>query len=303
LRQADVELLHNAVVAKCDLNDGIKDGLIGDPRACQFDPSELRCRSGRRTRCLTAQQIEGIQKVYRGATTSKHQRITLPAALRGSESTWSALFVGSSRNPTDKYKYLGEDFRYSVFRPNPGPTWKPEDFDFDRDFKRMGMAENQGPANPDLRRFKESGGKLLLYTGWGDPVEGVLRTVDYYESAERIIGSRAATQDFFRLFVIPGMNHCTGGNGAFAVDYLSYVEAWVEQGEAPVQLIGSHLRPDESVDPYHMIFPLDPTKVEFSRPVYPYPTLARYRGSGDQRSAASFEPVEAAQQLAVSTSK
>jgi hypothetical protein len=300
LGQADLEVLHRAVVAECDLNDGIKDGVIGDPRKCHFDPKELGCTDSKKSECLTAPQIEAVDKIYGGPRTSEGEQIVMPAAQRGSELTWLTFFGGSLTRPTSFYNYIGDYFRYYFFQPNPGPTWEPQAFDFDRDYKRLGLAEVTEPANsPDLRRFKARGGKLLSFTGWSDAAEGVLRTVDYYETAERVVGGRAATQDFFRLFVIPGMNHCSGGDGAFSVDYLSYLEAWVERGKAPQKLVGFHvkledLKIDNPKDLQEMArrleFPLDPATVTFSRPVYPYPIGTKYMGHGDPHDAASFGP-------------
>jgi feruloyl esterase len=134
--------------------------------------------------------------------------------------------------------------------------------------------------------------------GWSDVAAGgPLPTVDYYETAERIVGGRTATQDFFRLFMIPGMNHCTGGDGPFAIDYLSYLENWVERGKPPDHLIGAHIDlPADPMKAYEKLssisFPLDQAEIEFSRPVYPYPTIAKYRGQGDQKDAASFGPAQ-----------
>jgi hypothetical protein len=299
LGEDDLELLHKTVIARCDLNDGVKDGLIGDPRKCHFDPLELRCGSAKGSHCLTPEQIRAVDKVYTGPRTSRGEQIVMPAAQRGSEMTWSTFFTGSISRPTSFYTYIGEQFRYYFFQPNPGPTWEPTAFDFDNDYRRLGMGEVTEPVNsPDLRRFKATGGKLLSFTGWNDPVEGVLRTVDYYETAERIVGSRAATQDFFRLFVIPGMNHCTGGEGAFAVDYLSYLEAWVEKGRPPEKVVGYHPTPEALKLPnaqswefmWGSEFPLEPTSVAFSRPIYPYPVDTKYLGHGDPRDAASFGP-------------
>lgn len=299
LEQADVETLHQAVVQHCDRNDGVKDGLIGDPRACHFNPTELRCASGKSGRCLTALQIEAAAKIYGGPVTSEGEQIAAPLALRGSELTWPAYFVGSADSPTPAYDYFKEDFRWSIFEINPGANWKPENFDFDRDYKRLGAMEALEPMwNPDLRRFKAAGGKLLAYTGWNDPIEGVLNTAEYYEVAERVTGGRTVTQDFFRLFIVPGMDHCGGGPGASVIDWLSYLEAWVEQGQAPVRVIGAHIKSkdlklDQESDLRELQrrskFPLDRANVEFFRPVYPYPEQARYRGRGDQNKAESFK--------------
>jgi feruloyl esterase len=119
--------------------------------------------------------------------------------------------------------------------------------------------------------------------------------VDFYDTAEKVIGGRAETQDFFRLFVIPGMDHCgdsVDGSGSFTTaDYLSYLEAWIEERRAPDQLVSSHVRLGKPVEAFAPKFPLDPVRIELSRPVYPYPTVARYLGHGDPNDAASFGPV------------
>jgi Tannase and feruloyl esterase len=297
-RQADLEVLHNAVVAACDMNHGVKDGLIGDPRACTFDPAELRCAPGKTARCLTPKKIEAAKKLYSGPVTSKGEPIYMPGALRGSEKTWLDLFAGGSApHPGGIYDFVREEFRYSAFQPNPGPTWKPEDFDFDRDYKRFGMTESLSAAvNPDLRRFKAAGGKLLAYAGWSDAAGMPLHTVDYYEAAENTLGGRTATLSFFRLFVIPGMGHWLG-DGAFAVDWLSYLEAWVEKDQAPDKLMSFHMEiEDLRLDDPELIrrteLPLDPAFIEFSRPLYPYPREARYVGHGDPKDATNYEAAE-----------
>lgn len=301
-KQADLNALHRRVVAKCDLHDGVVDGLIGDPRACAFDPSEMRCTSGLSKQCLTERQVDAARKIYAGATTSKGEPIYMPGALRGSEHTWlgwfSTLFTS---NPRATYNFVQEEFRYSAFRVDPGPTWTPERFDFDSDYKRFGMADALIDAvNPDLRKFKAAGGKLIAYAGWSDAAGMPLHTVDYYETLERTMGGREPTQDFFRLFTIPGMEH-GWGEGAHAVDWLSYLEAWVEKNEPPDQVIGFHVR-TEDLDPgspdYNQTrlrraeFPLDPATIEFARPIYPYPVITRYLGTGDPRDPANFGPIE-----------
>ena len=301
LGQADLEFLHQAVLAKCDMNDGARDGVIGDPRQCRFKPAEVQCTAGKKGRCLTARQVQAAEKIYGGATTSQGEQIALPIAMKGSERTWLDLYGGSTANPTWLYSYLSDWYRYSIFPLTLGPAWQPDNFDFDRDYKRLGAMEALEPNNADLHSFKARGGKLLMHTGWNDAIEGVLNTVGYYETAEKIMGARATAQEFFRLFVIPGMEHCGGGDGAFAVDYLSYLDAWVERGEAPAKLVGSHvkledLKLDNPKDIQEMArrleFPLDPGNVTFSRPVYPYPIGTKYLGHGDSKDAASFGPTD-----------
>jgi feruloyl esterase len=292
LTQRELDLLHRAVIEKCDLNDGLEDGLVGDPRLCDFDPVRLLCESSRTTRCLTERQVDLVRKLYGAPTNSSGEPISLPFLMRGSEKKWLLWFKES--------EWLRIQSRV-FFQPDPGPEWRTEDFDFDRDYKRLGMGEILSSAtNPDLRQFKAGGGKLLSYIGWND-LSNQTGTVDYYETVEKTMGGRAATQEFFRLFAVPGMEHCGGGDGASTIDWLTYLEKWVEQGRAPDLVVGSHVRTDdlrqkaESGDQSaarelkrRQTFPLDPATIEFSRPIYPYPTRTRYLGHGDPNDAASF---------------
>lgn len=289
LGRPELEGLHQAVVAKCDMNDGVKDGLIGDPRDCEFDPAELKCGEAKTRNCLTEDQVKVARKIYEGPVDSQGRQIAPPIALRGSELSWLEFYGGDSNHPTPFFDYLKDWYYYAVFPIDLGSAWKPEYFDFDRDYKRLGAMQALEPNNPDLRPFKSAGGKLLAYTGWSDAIEGVLNTVDYYETAERVMGGRAATQDFFRLFVIPGMNHCGGGEGPFTVDYLTYLEAWVEDGKAPDKVIGSHGAGRGAPDARQTATP-GGGAAEFSRPIFPYPIRTQYRGRGDSDRATNFIP-------------
>jgi Tannase and feruloyl esterase len=294
----ELKLVHERAMARCDMDDGVKDGVIGDPLHCKFDPSELACKAGEKgPGCLTAAQVEAVRKVYAGPTTSRGEKIHSGGPLPGSELNWmndEACCAYLSANgvpeggPRDYFSYIG-------FMPAPGPGWKPEDFDFDRDYKRLRMSESVFGAadNPDLRKFKAAGGKLLLYQGGQDESDIPADSVDYYETVEKTLGGRAATQDFLRLFLVPGMNHCSGGAGAFAIDYLDYLETWVEKGHAPDKLIGAHVTGLDWVQSNLLRFPLEAgTPVSFTRPVYPYPIRARYSGHGDSADAANWGPHE-----------
>lgn len=287
LQQAHLELIHRAVLAKCDLNDRVRDGLIGDPRACPFDPRELRCKSAPAADCLTDAQIAAVAKIYGGPMTSRNELIYPGQVSKGSELLWMA----NLRGPDDKLRYIydfvREEFRYGAFDPDPGPAWQPEQFDFDRDYRRIGIAESLYTAgNPDLRRFKAAGAKLLMFAGWNDVVGMPFSATDYYDLTERTMGGRAATQDFFRLFMSPGVEHCGGGDGAYSVDYLTALENWVEKGRAPDVLLGENLA-GEPADTFAGNLFRHP--VAFSRPIYPHPLQARYKGRGEARDAASFE--------------
>jgi feruloyl esterase len=304
LSHADLQLVHNAVVAACDMNDGVRDGLIGDPRTCNFDPEELVCKGNSNTRCLSRQQASAVKKMYEGPMTSKGQKIYTDGALmRGAELAFGEYYQSGHFSDFDV-----DFFRYLAFIPDPGPNWQPSDLNFDRDYKRFGMMESLYAANnPDLRTFKANGGKLILYHGWADAGAGgipPLKTVEYYETAEKTMGGPAATRDFFRLFMIPGMGHCGGGEGAAYIDYVSYLENWVEKGQAPDVMVGAHIDTDrldrfltthDSKSPNfsreYELFLNDPRSAKFTRPVYPYPFQAKYKGMGDPNRAESFEPV------------
>jgi feruloyl esterase len=148
-------------------------------------------------------------------------------------------------------------------------------------------------TNPDLRRFKSTGGKLIGFQGWGDTSVVPLQYVDYYETVTRVMGGTKNTQEFYRFYAVPGMRHCSSdGTGGDMIDYVAALEGWVEQGHAPEALIGTNF--DWSGVPLRSpVFPIDPARVRFTRPAYLYPAFAVYRGRGDPRQAASFRPSQA----------
>ncbi len=291
LQPADLERVHAAAIARCDLDDGVKDGLIGDPRTCGFDPAELICAPGTSGNCLTKVQADAVRKVYSGPVDSKGKRLYTGGALPGSELNWIGNYVSRDGGPSTYFRFMTDMFRFMNFMPDAGPRWKIGDFDWDRDYKRLGLMESlYSGSNPDLRKFKAAGGKLLAYQGWADQSVLPLNLVDYYETAERTMGGRAATQEFFRLYMIPGMNHCLGGEGAHAVDYLSYLEAWVEQGKAPDMMLSAHPKPEVTQRQQYGAPPPTGAQVQFTRPLYPYPMQPKYKGKGDPNDAANYVP-------------
>src|SRR5262249_15138392 len=147
---------------------------------------------------------------------------------------------------------------------------------------------------PDLRRFKAAGGKLINYQGANDTLEIPAAIIDYYETVEKTLGGPTATQEFYRLFLIPGMNHCSEGDGVYAFDYLGYLESWVERGRAPDVMVGAHVKNLPPYGSYGLTTPLDPTTpIQFTRPVYPYPLFAKYKGRGDSIAAENFTAARA----------
>lgn len=303
----ELRLLHDAALAKCDLTDGVKDGIVGDPVGCQFDPGALECKGGQTTMCLTPAQVTAARNVYSGPRTSRGAPISSRGPFAGSELRWNGFEQGwAKQEPEDFFRYM---FPFGA----AGPHWTIEDLDFDHDYQRLGLASTYADNNPDLRQFKRAGGKLILALGGNEVAEEPGAAIDYYETVERTMGGRPSTQEFFRLFVVPGMDHCSGGDGAFAIDYLSALEAWVDSGEKPGRLVGAHVdqsyllqkaresqETSSTEDPdwltwgpaLQLKFPLDATvPITFTRPVYPYPLHVTYIGHGDANKAENFKPV------------
>ena len=294
---SDLVLLHRAALQACDQDDGVKDGIIGNPFGCKFDPAVLACQAGHVSGCLTARQVEAARNIYAGPHTSSGVAISTRGVFPGSEMDWA-----TDPHASDEVAQL---FQYILYWPAPGRSWTVNDFNFDRDYKRLGIGALYTDDNPDLRRFKAAGGKLLVAQGGADGLEIPHAIFDYYETVERAMGGRRATMDFFRLFLVPGMRHCSAGDGVFAVDYLTYLEAWVEKGRPPDMMIGAHVAtryllahsPDKTGSvrdrvwgaAFRLTYPLDAdVPVNFTRALYPYPAYARYKGKGDAKDASNF---------------
>lgn len=254
LTDLHVPMIYKAVMAQCDLKDGVADGLV-DPRDCRFDPVSLVCKPGQtagpRT-CLTPEQADLVRRFYaRGA-------------FAGSELNWINNFT---RQP-------GPPVEFAQSRGDPAV---------------IETLNNAG--NPDLRGFKAHGGKLILAHGTTDLIVLPGLTLDYYQMAERTMGGPETTRDFFRFFLIPGMDHCSGGDGAWGVNYLAALDRWADKGQAPDRLVGVHPKPGVELDYFGVDADrLTPDQIAFSRPYYPYPLKAYYAGKGDPNSAASFRP-------------
>jgi len=226
------------------------------PAPCGFRPAQLKCAGAKSATCLDDAQVGALDRVYANG------------AQPGSEKGWIGAYIGKDGTAGRYLWQLKNPYKYPY-------AWIFQD-----------------ATNPDLRAFKARGGKLILYQGWADEATYPVNPPSYYETVERLIGGRAATQDFFRLFMIPGENHIPQvGGGAETVDYLSYMEAWVERGEAPDVLLAQKLRDlARFAGPVTYKSYLRPDNVDFSRPVYPYPVQAHYSGRGDVKDAASWKP-------------
>jgi feruloyl esterase len=274
LTQAKLSLVSKAAIEACDSVDGLKDGIIDDPRRCHFDPARLLCRTGSadEATCLTQPQVDAIKKVYDGAKNPRTGEQIYTGWPRGSEGFGDPAGQSWRQYLTDPAEPSRVGlFRYFLFHD---PNWDWRTLDFDRD---LAYAEQRLPFLPavekDLTPFKKRGNKLIMYTGWADPVVPPQDTASFYEAVAKTMGGLDKTRDFFRLFTAPGMGHCSGGPGPNQFDALGALEQWVEKGIAPDKLIASHVTNG---------------KVDRTRPLCTYPLVARWKGTGSSDDAANF---------------
>ena len=286
-------ILQGAALATCDEEDGLADGIIADPERCTYDPASSQCKPGQSRGCLTWEQITAAKAMYQGARTSDGRAVTSMGYSVGDEPGWARTYVAVDDNLPGGMSTKQNFFRYVAYEQDPDPEIPLADFtyDFDVDPWRLGtvhyMPEPEGGYS--LAQFKDRGGKLLLYHGWTDETLTPASSLDYYTEQTELLGGREAVDPFFRLFMVPGMRHCGSGPGADAVDYLTAIEAWTEDGTAPEMLTAHKL--EQSVPNFvrYPRFPDDLSTVRFSRPVYPYPDVAIYDGTGPMEDAASFK--------------
>jgi feruloyl esterase len=260
LAPAKLQLVNTAVTNACDALDGVKDGLLTDPRACKFDVAALQCKSGDGDNCLTAAQVETAKRIYAPARTSAGE-VVFPGKAPGSELGW-ALNQSVSALPAGSFMVAYNDAK-----------WDALSFNLDRDLRvvdeKVGTLVNA--VNPDLRAFKARGGKLLLYHGWNDTAISPGNAIDYYTSVLKKMGGKQ--DDFVRLFMAPGMNHCGGGVGPNQVNWMAALERWRESGDAPGR-----------IDAYRVAN----NRVDMTRPLCPYPQVAQYKGTGSTNDAGNF---------------
>ena len=259
--------IHDKAIAACDALDGQQDGIIDDPRQCQFDPASLQCSGD--ADCLSAEQVAVLTKIYDGPTGPDGERLSTFTPMVGSELNWR-VYIGTDTQPAFYYTFGAEFFRYLAFAEDPGPTWRPEDFDFDVDVGRMGHIRMfNDAADPDMRNFARRGGKMIAYHGWADQSVLPNATIDYLEKVRGVMG-HDETDDFFRLYMMPGVNHCITGKGPSYVDMLTALENWVEDGTAPGDLTAYKPKPEVSW-PVQASFPVAADQVFLSRSLSPYP--------------------------------
>ncbi len=270
-------LVGRAVNDACDALDGVKDGVLEDPRRCRFDPGDLQCKGPETSDCLNTSEVEAVRKLWDGPK-SILGAAYYPGLERGGEAeTWKAFIAGDTPEK-NLHAYLGMPFfKYFVF---DDPTWTYDRFNFktDPELVEQRLAGILDATDPDLRPFERRGGKLLHYHGYNDPGIPPRSSIAYYDNVVKTLGGRAAVDSFYRLFMVPGMGHCGGGPGANSFDMLTALEHWVEDGVAPERVVATKYADD---NPEHAVVR--------THPLCPYPQVAEYRGAGSIDKAESFD--------------
>ena len=292
--------IQKAALEQCDALDGVKDGLIEDPRACHFDPGAIACKGADSAECLTAPQLAALRKIYAGPKNPRTGEQIFPGPSPGVEGvagTWGAWIVPGPQGIPAGFGFANSFYLQALYE-NLKTDFHALNFDADVAYADQKAAPLLNATSPDLRSFRSRGGKLIQYHGWGDAAIAPQNSIDYYEMVRAFMaqypngrgGGQSPVDDFYRLFMVPGMGHCNGGigpnvfgNGATVAgaksdperDLVTALDLWVEKGVAPDHFIGTGK------------VVADPAQV-LTRPLCAYPKVARYKGSGDVNDAASF---------------
>jgi feruloyl esterase len=278
LLSANLPYVHGKVVAACDAQDGVKDGIIDDPRECKFNTDTLVCaNNGNEAGCLTQAQADAVQRIHDGAMTDQHVRLEPEIASEwGSELDWT-LYMPAAQGGSASAENFVTGWLYKTFINEP---WKDAATKTPRDIndlvwtvpafhETVASSKLYSATNPNLRQFAAAGGKLILWHGWADQHISPQGTIKYWETMSEVSGDSDA---FARFYLFPGMAHCGGGLGPNTFDVLTPLMSWVETGAAPNAMVANN--PASGV----------------ARPVYPYPAVARYVGTGSTSDPASFVP-------------
>jgi hypothetical protein len=280
-----------AVLNACDAQDGVKDGIVADPRQCHFDPATMLCKSTDSNSCLTAPQVAALKKIYSGPRNSKGESI-YPGYMPGGEGEpegWAFSITGPAPDQSPQLVIANTVFSNMVFED---PAWNFKTFNFDSGVKFTDekLARDINATDSNLKPFMMRGGKLIIYHGWNDATIPAMSTINYYNSVVAAMGIRD-TSSFLRLYLAPGVQHCVNGPGPDAFGqsgssdapqdpqhnlYLA-LQQWVEKGIAPAAIIATKYENGDSAK-----------GVKMTRPLCPYPQAAKYKGTGDPSDAANF---------------
>lgn len=288
-------LLHQAVLAQCDGLDGQLDGLLTDPRACNFDPATIQCASDEdSSQCLTAAEVQTVQKIYQGPSDAETgERLAVGGPQPGSELAWAGVFVSeTASDPLFSETIALDALRYLVFERAPQPNYSLDQLSFTAEtFDRLRARHPLFDAtDPDLSTFARNGGKLILWHGWSDNHISPINTIAYHEALQRYMGERQVSR-FERLYLVPGMYHCSGGEGPSEMDLLTPVMRWVEAGQAPDEIVVRQASDEDTTLAARGKAKAHgkPLLAVEGRPVYPYPYVARYIGRGHFKHGGHYQ--------------
>jgi hypothetical protein len=277
-----------AVNAACDAQDGVADGIVNDPRKCRFDPGRILCKEGDSEKCLTAAQVTALKKLYEGPNDANGRKI-FPGYLPGAEEGpggWGTWITGAAPGKSLLFAFSGGYFSNMVYEK---ADWNYRETGVDQALKAADekTAQLLNATEANLVAFKAGGGKMILYHGWNDPAISALNTINYYNDVtNRMRGQEP--EAFVRLYMVPGVQHCGGGPGpdSFGLgggakdaqhNVAMALEQWVEKGIAPNAIVATKYEGG------------DPSKgLKMTRPLCPYPQIAKYRGKGDTNDAGNF---------------
>ncbi len=275
LNRAKVRMIGDAVRKAC----GNADGLIEDPTSCSFTPKQLQCTAGDAPDCLTTEEVGVLDKWYIDARNSNGEVLYPGAIPKGSEPFWPLWLTGDEKGSSPLVPLFGRDFvRYMAFPDDPGENYSILQFDLDKDPARMRpISEIYNAMNPDLSKFRDRGGKLIMYHGLADAIVPPGISTTYWKSVTEKMDGAEAVSNFYRLFMVPGFDHCGLQSGVgisqSGLDPLSALENWVEKGVAPDMLPTTKYAADGTV--------------ERIRPLCPYPQMASLKG-GDVNNLSNY---------------
>ena len=288
------ELIGNAVLKQCDALDGIEDGILNNPVKCGFDVASLTCEGAKTDICLSEQEVNAARTIYDDLYINGERALPgYPVGGELSPGGWAKWLTGGTSlgevgefqegvaaesedpapvAPSAHFAFGNGVMKYLVFQD---PDWDYTDYTFETFYPdAVAAAQTLNATDPDIDAFRARGGKLLMYTGWGDMALTPYGTIEYYE---KVIEHNASAADDVRLIMMPGVDHCFGGVGPDWVNYLDEIDKWVETGDPPEQVTAYWL--NEQIQP------------DGSRLVCAYPKHVKYNGTGDPREASSFSCV------------
>jgi hypothetical protein len=278
-----------AVNAACDAQDGVADGVVSDPRQCHFDPAAMLCKEGDSDACLTAPQVTTLKKLYQGPRDAKGNEI-FPGYVPGAEEGpggWGTWIMGDGPGKSLMFAFGGGYFSNMVYE-KAGWNYKEANIDQALQAAAEKTAGKLNATDANLAAFKAHGGKLILYHGWNDPAISALGTINYYNSVATRMGPKT-TDAFVRLYLAPGVQHCAGGPGPDSFgqggsdskdprhNIELALEQWVEKGNAPSAIIATKNAGGAPA-----------STAKMTRPLCPYPQVAKYKGQGDPNDAGNF---------------